>query len=115
VNQSLIDDFLVLGDKIGAANFFWSFPSKAYQDQIVLKEQLENTLKQSQSNIVEIVQQIDTAKLSRNGPDRAANLKRLEALKAQENAANAQLEAMKFNDPAEIKKVKSQMEDNIQV
>ncbi len=115
MNQSLIDDFLVLGDKIGAANFFWSFPSKAYQDQIVMKDQLETSLKQSQSNIIEIGSQIETAKLTRNAPDRAANLKRLETLKAQESAANAQLEALKFNDPAEIKKVKDQTEDNIQV
>lgn len=28
VNQSLVDDGLVDLDKIGSANFFWSFPSK---------------------------------------------------------------------------------------
>lgn len=33
INQSLVDDSLVLTDKIGAANFFWSFPSKAWEDK----------------------------------------------------------------------------------
>eukprot|EP01035_Chromulina_nebulosa_P020876 gene20876-27062_t len=33
VNQSLIDDSLILSDKIGSANFFWSFPSKLKQDR----------------------------------------------------------------------------------
>ncbi|KAG1829041.1 Mnd1 family-domain-containing protein [Suillus subalutaceus] len=28
VLQSLVDDGLVQGDKIGASNFFWSFPSQ---------------------------------------------------------------------------------------
>ena len=28
VNQSLVDDGMVQADKIGSANFFWSFPSK---------------------------------------------------------------------------------------
>ena len=28
VNQTLLDDNLVQSDKIGSANFYWSFPSK---------------------------------------------------------------------------------------
>ena len=31
VNQSLVDDSLVQSDKIGSANFFWSFPSKVFK------------------------------------------------------------------------------------
>eukprot|EP01034_Spumella_vulgaris_P041453 gene41453-51329_t len=72
------------------------------------------SLKQSQANIAEINANIETAKLTRNGPNRTSNLKKLDALKARESAVNAQLESLKFNDPAEVKKVKDQMEDNIQ-
>ena len=32
VNQSLVDDSLVYSDKIGSANFFWSFPSKVSEE-----------------------------------------------------------------------------------
>ena len=46
MNQSLVDDFLVLSDKIGSANFFWSFPSKAYQDQVVRRDTMRSTLVQ---------------------------------------------------------------------
>jgi hypothetical protein len=35
VLQSLIADDLINGDKIGAGNFFWSFPSKAQQVVII--------------------------------------------------------------------------------
>lgn len=28
VNQSLVDDSMVMVDKIGSANIYWSFPSK---------------------------------------------------------------------------------------
>ncbi len=32
VNQSLVDDSFVNSDKIGASNFFWSFPSSFSED-----------------------------------------------------------------------------------
>lgn len=32
VLESLVNDNLVEGDKVGAGNFFWSLPSKAYQN-----------------------------------------------------------------------------------
>jgi hypothetical protein len=31
VLQSLVDDRLVMGEKIGTSNYFWSFPSTALQ------------------------------------------------------------------------------------
>lgn len=42
VNQSLVDDGLVDLDKIGSANFFWSFPSKV----AVAKQNTVDSLKQ---------------------------------------------------------------------
>lgn len=42
VNQSLVDDGLVDLDKIGSANFFWSFPSK----MAVAKQNIVDTLTQ---------------------------------------------------------------------
>lgn len=36
VNQSLVDDNLVEGDKIGAANFFWSFPGAFFLFRLFL-------------------------------------------------------------------------------
>ncbi len=36
INQSLCDDNLVMSDKIGSSNFFWSFPSKVLIEQYVI-------------------------------------------------------------------------------
>ena len=44
MNQSLVDDFLVSSDKIGSANFFWSFPSKALVDKTNMKEEKERAI-----------------------------------------------------------------------
>lgn len=41
INQSLVDDGLVDMDKIGASNFFWSFPSKV----VVTRRNLVESLK----------------------------------------------------------------------
>lgn len=40
VNQSLVDDGLVDMDKIGASNFYWSFPSKV----VVTRQNLVDSL-----------------------------------------------------------------------
>lgn len=47
VNQSLVDDGLVDMDKIGAANFFWSFPSKT----VVTRQNLVDSLKRDISKV----------------------------------------------------------------
>lgn len=47
MNQALVDDNLVDMDKIGAANFFWSFPSKV----VVIKQ---NAVKSLQEQIAKV-------------------------------------------------------------
>lgn len=109
----MVDDFLVLSDKIGSANFFWSFPSKAYQDQITLREQLQSGIKQATDSIAQMKSQTAQIQAGRNSQDRSANMKRLEALKAQESSINSSLELLKCNDPEEIKRVKKQLQFNL--
>lgn len=114
VNQSLVDDFLVQSDKIGSANFFWSFPSKAYQDQVTLRDQLQGNIKQSSESIAQMKSQIATIQQNRNSKDRGANMTKLEALRAQEATLNNSLELLKCNDPEEIKRVKKQLQYNLE-
>lgn len=105
VNQSLVDDFLVQTDKIGAANFFWSFPSKAYQDLKVRKEQQESTIQRQILTIQGIDDQIQEASMKRRADGRALKLERLRELRLRKAELDKELESLKFNDPAEIKKV----------
>lgn len=58
--------------------------------------------------------QIATIQASRGSKDRSVNLKKLEALKAQESTLNNSLELLKCNDPEEIRKVKKQLLVNLE-
>ena len=42
--MDLISDNLVDSDKIGAANFYWSLPSKTYQTLIIKNKELETKI-----------------------------------------------------------------------
>lgn len=105
MNQSLIDDFLVFSDKIGSANFFWSFPSKAYQDQCVRRDGQQAHLV-SIANAVDMHKQnISFERTARSGSTRAKSLEELAALRAEEKQLDGQLEQLKVNDPDEIRRV----------
>jgi hypothetical protein len=105
MNQSLIDDFLVFSDKIGSANFFWSFPSKAYQDQCVRRDGLQATLSTTAGNIALATTNIATAKAARSSPNRSKLLAELSALKRTEEQLDGQLDQLRVNDPDEILRV----------
>ena len=105
MNQSLVDDFLVFSDKIGSANFFWSFPSKAFQDLSVRKVNTQASINQAQQNISQSTASISEAKGSRGAGDRAQLMAELAALKAQNDHLDTQLDLLKVNDPEEIKRV----------
>lgn len=112
INQSLVDDFMVSSDKIGSANFFWSFPSKAYQDQINIRDNFTGTKAQLEQNIHNLNEQIVSSKRQRCDPDRDGKLSRLDEMKQQESSLNSQLEQLKYNDPEEIKKILKQADIN---
>lgn len=112
INQSLVDDFLVCFDKIGAANFFWSFPSKAYQDQVTLKNNYNVHLQAIQEAVESIDKEIIEATEHRQAEGRATKLRRLHELREEEKQADMRLEELKFNDPEEIKKILKQAEVN---
>ena len=103
VNQSLIDDFLVLSDKIGAGNFFWSFPSKLYEDQIVLQEKQKKSICIVESNIDELKSLIEKEKQFRCSFDRDKHLKKLQESQEKEQQLDKQLENLKHNDPVEVR------------
>eukprot|EP01032_Pedospumella_encystans_P021635 gene21635-24534_t len=105
MNQSLVDDFLVFSDKIGSANFFWSFPSKAYQDQNVRKDNLVSARGQIQQNIESAKEQIVQARADRSHPSRNRMMAELANLKKEEEHLDGQLEQLKVNDPEEIRRV----------
>lgn len=99
---------MVLSDRIGSANFFWSFPSKAYQDQVSTRGTLLERIQLTEKSVANIEEEINVAKRSRCAADRGSKLKALEDLASRERALDQQLEVFRFNDPAEIQKIDDQ-------
>lgn len=91
INQALIDDGLVLGDKIGSANFFWSFPSKYYQDQLNLKDRTTQTTLKTVDSIGTLKSQISECRTERNMIGREEMLQQLAGLQEEEKKLDAEV------------------------
>lgn len=70
MNQSLVDDFLVYSDKIGSANFFWSFPSKCSVDKQNEKERLLGAIEQVEHRLEGATKTIKDSRSERCASDR---------------------------------------------
>lgn len=105
VNQSLVDDNLICSDKIGSGVFFWSFPSKAYQDLLQTEERLKATLSASKESIEKTEREITELAENRQRPDRGRLLEQLTRLQEEEKLLDRELESLKSFDPEHIEKV----------
>lgn len=109
INQSLCDDSLVCSDKIGSANFFWSFPSKVMNDKTQEKAKLEalsNQLNQGIKDYSSLKKQLEETRVQ--SAEREEKLDRLDRLGQEEKMLDAQLESLKMNDPEQIKVIQMQ-------
>ncbi len=70
INQSLVDDSLLLTDKIGSANFYWSFPSKNILDKEIEKQRLLSILDKSKNSKEVILASIEEERKKRSKPGR---------------------------------------------
>lgn len=113
VNQSLVDDSLVNTDKIGAANFFWSFPSKVIIEKQTQKDNLVQQIKKTEDNIEKLLTDIDKCKEERKDIHRCEKLEKYYNLIQEEKLIDQQLEVNKKNDPVEINRVSKQSIKNM--
>ncbi|KDO18496.1 hypothetical protein SPRG_16172 [Saprolegnia parasitica CBS 223.65] len=106
VNQALVDDNLVDTDKIGAGNYFWSFPSKAVQQRKRKLEDLEARRDDLRAKLTHV--QSSVAKhqsLQTQSDDRAERLAQLSALKTQADDMQKKIALLQENDPDLLKKL----------
>uniref|UniRef100_A0A0E0LZ91 Meiotic nuclear division protein 1 homolog n=1 Tax=Oryza punctata TaxID=4537 RepID=A0A0E0LZ91_ORYPU len=81
VVQSLVDDDLVLKDKIGTSVYFWSLPSCAGNQLRTTYSKLESDLSSSKKRYMELVEQRENLKRGREDSDeREAALEELKAV-----------------------------------
>lgn len=105
---------MISSDKIGSANFFWSFPSKATQDKKNEKERVADQISRCNTIIEETRNEIDKQKIVRCGDDRATKLAQYEELLNQDKEYDSILLAGKANDPNEVKRVLAAANHNME-
>jgi len=108
-NQSLVDDGLVLSDKIGSSNFFWSFPSKTSRERLLKKESTITKIDTQHKSIAALQAKIREARELRMGIDRKLKMQTLIQLRNEDKKLTEALENEKINDPEEIKRVQQQV------
>jgi hypothetical protein len=101
VNQALVDDGLVEKEKIGGSNYFWSFPAKRDRKMQLDYEESLKSIEVLKTKITEASARLADAKRGREDEDgeRAKKLARLSTLTKERQAAEAELDSLKENDP----------------
>ncbi|CAO3619924.1 unnamed protein product [Cunninghamella echinulata] len=70
VVQSLIDDNLIVTDKIGISNYYWSFPSEAIQTKKNMVEKLQKQISQGQLTVSQLINDINKESIGRDPSDK---------------------------------------------
>jgi hypothetical protein len=96
---------LIFSDKIGSANFFWSFPSKATQDKKNEQQQISDQLTRCSTVIEDVNKRITIEKELRRHDERLTKLARYDELILQEKEYDITLLASKASDPKEVNRV----------
>ncbi|KAL5573034.1 hypothetical protein UlMin_022631 [Ulmus minor] len=101
VLQSLVDDDLVLKDKIGTSVYFWSLPSCAGNQLRNVYRKLESDLSSSKKRLAELVEQSDALKKGREASDeREEALADLKEIENKHRVLKDEMEQYADNDPA---------------
>ncbi|GLB37077.1 putative meiotic nuclear division protein 1 [Lyophyllum shimeji] len=107
VLQSLVDDGLVQGDKIGSSNFFWSFPSQQgamVQARLSSAKDTRDSLKEQ---LTEVRKSIETERSARpESESRSQALAQLADLRKQVVALEEELAAYGECDPVKVEEKK---------
>lgn len=70
-NQALVDDNLVMTDKIGSSVFFWAFPSQALHEMRMRLQNASDAAARRAGDVAQLQQKIEDMRTDRKAPDRA--------------------------------------------
>ncbi|XP_057250919.1 meiotic nuclear division protein 1 homolog isoform X3 [Beta vulgaris subsp. vulgaris] len=111
VVQSLVDDDLVLKDKIGSSIYFWSLPSTAGNQLRNVSRKLESDLHASKKRYAELVEQCNALKKGREeSDDREEALSELKSVELNHKELKNELAQYADNDPATFETMKKGIE-----
>ncbi|CAI0377726.1 unnamed protein product, partial [Linum tenue] len=107
VVQSLVDDDLVLKDKIGTSVYFWSLPSSTGNQLKNIKDKLGSDLQSSKKRYAELIEQSAGLKKGREESDeREVALTHLKDIQAKHNELKEEMAKYADNDPAAFQAMK---------
>ncbi|KAJ4708577.1 Meiotic nuclear division protein 1-like [Melia azedarach] len=111
VVQSLVDDDLVLKDKIGTSVYFWSLPSCAGNQLRNVHRKLESDLHSSKKRLSELAGQCNALKKGREESDeREQAMEELKAIEQKHNELKDEMGQYADNDPAAFEAMKNAIE-----
>ncbi|KAG9151360.1 hypothetical protein Leryth_020959 [Lithospermum erythrorhizon] len=101
VIQTLVDDDLVLKDKIGTSVYFWSLPSCAGNQLRSVKLKLESDIQSSKKRLADLIEQCNALKKGREESDeREVALSELRAVEEKHSQLKNEMGQYSDNDPA---------------
>lgn len=111
VIQSLVDDDLVLKDKIGTSVYFWSLPSCAGNQLRNVHRKLDSELESGKKRLAELVEQCDALKKGREESDeREEALGELKTIEQKFRELKDEMGQYADNDPAAFEAMKKAIE-----
>ncbi|KAI9219728.1 meiotic nuclear division protein 1 [Blastocladiella britannica] len=100
VVQGLVDDGLVMCEKIGSSNYFWSFPSTAFKAQSALLTDLRGKAARLQKEHDQLAAALKEAQdVRQETEERAVLMAELEQFQSEAAAMAAELDQYKDCDP----------------
>ncbi|KAI8057555.1 meiotic nuclear division protein 1, partial [Gilbertella persicaria] len=100
VLMSLVDDGLVVTDKIGTSNYFWSYPSEALKAKTNRLKDLQQKVNKENERKTKLEKSIEEAQQDRQPSDKREQvLSELEQLEQEAKALLKEIQQYKDNDP----------------
>jgi len=110
VVQSLVDDDMVMCEKVGSSSYYWAFPSQAINIRMNKAASLKTKLSETEKKLVTINKNIEEAKTDRKETDQRKNLLiELKDLQRKKEEALEKLKVLKENDPAVLDEIQSEI------
>ena len=109
VLQELVDNDLVSFDKIGSSNFYWCFPSDAYNKRQVTTQNLTGSIKSLEEELNSLEQEISELEPGReDSDDRTALNQEIAALEEQLTGIEQDLSKYSALNPAAVREAERQ-------
>ncbi|XP_029987064.1 meiotic nuclear division protein 1 homolog [Sphaeramia orbicularis] len=107
VLQSLVDDNMVDCERVGTSNYYWAFPSKAFNTRKHKLEELKKQVSEAKQRKISLQKSVENAKVGRQDTtERSSLLKELQTLRQEKTQLQSELEKYRECDPEVVEEMK---------